>query len=74
MCVCVCGAGLIAGVVVLSLLGTVLLGAVVVVVVCLVVDARRLPAACPPLSRRKQSSSQSDTYEQISVRTISGVK
>ena len=62
MCV---GAGLTAGVVILSVIGVLLLGSITVVVVRLVADDRRLPG---PLSRLHKQSSVDTTYEQINVR------
>ena len=58
------GAGLIAGVVILTVIGVILLGAVVILGVYLLADIRRLPV---PLSLHKQSSVE-PTYEEIDVR------
>ena len=53
-----------AGVVLLTVIGVSLLGAIIVVAVRLIADVRRLPA---PPSLHKQSSVDA-TYEQINVR------
>jgi len=59
-------AGLVAGVVVLSLIGTVLLGAVVILAVYLFADLRRLPVQLSQFLHKQTSIEM--TYEEICVR------
>ena len=67
---CLCAAGLLAGVVILSVVLSLLFVSILILIVLLVFDVRRLPVAVGRLCLHKQSSVE-PTYQEINVRIIS---